>query len=254
MALLNIQAFSSVLDVETSIHVVSPKDRLDNTRRVMFFLHGAADNATTIARRTNIEDFAHRYGCTVIMPNGHKSYYTDMANGMAYYTYVAEELPELCRRLLGIEPAPADTCLVGISMGGYGALKLALRHPEKYAKVASLSGVALIQERLAQQLPPHRLREMKGIFGEQLVINPEDDLEQLLEAQSEKLKTMPVLMMCGRQDPFYGMNAAFAEMLHSRKLPVQFIQTDGGHDWAYWNSCIPELFHGFFGEEIHEHF
>ena len=70
----------------------------------------------------------------------HRSFYTDEAYGGRYWTFVSEELPELVGRFFRVSERREDTFVAGLSMGGYGALKLALRQPERFAAAASLSG------------------------------------------------------------------------------------------------------------------
>jgi len=60
---------------------------------VLYLLHGLSDDHSIWLRRTCIERYATAYGIAVVMPNGHRSYYSDMASGLKYFTYISEELP-----------------------------------------------------------------------------------------------------------------------------------------------------------------
>ena len=107
---------------------------------MLYLLHGLTDDHTGWQRYTSIERYADEAGLAVVMPAVHHSFYTDEVHGHAYWTYVSEELPALVHRLFRVSDRPEDTFAAGLSMGGYGAVKLALSHPDRYAAAASLSG------------------------------------------------------------------------------------------------------------------
>ena len=75
----------------------------------------------------------------VIMPGAERSFYADMEHGYKYWTYISEELPSIMKSFFPISDKREDTFVAGLSMGGYGAMKLAFNHPERYAAAASLS-------------------------------------------------------------------------------------------------------------------
>ena len=75
------------------------------------------------------------------MPAAGKSWYTDMAHGDAYQTYITKEVPAYCRSVFRcMSDKREDNFVAGLSMGGYGALKMALTSPDEFAGVACLSG------------------------------------------------------------------------------------------------------------------
>ena len=107
----------------------------------LFLLHGLSDDHTIWMRRTSIERYVAPLGLAVVMPNVHRSFYTDMAMGGKYWTFVSEELPRVARSLFHLSDKREDNFVAGLSMGGYGAMKMGLRKPEMFAAAASLSGV-----------------------------------------------------------------------------------------------------------------
>ena len=86
------------------------------------------------------------------MPSVGRSFYIDQPNGQHYFTYLTEELPRYLTDVFGLAPRREDTLIAGNSMGGYGAFKAALLHPERYSAAASFSGVLslAIPERLPE--------------------------------------------------------------------------------------------------------
>lgn len=97
---------------------------------MLYLLHGLSDNHSCWLRRTAVDRYAEEYGIAVVMPEVQRSFYCDMAHGPAYFTYIADELPQICQRLFRLSDKREDTFIAGNSMGGYGALKAALSRPE----------------------------------------------------------------------------------------------------------------------------
>lgn len=148
MAFFRCDLMSESLGMTTSVLVTMPDtDDLD-TAPIIYLLHGLTDNCTGWARYTQAEHLARTHSAILIMPEVQRSFYTDMACGPKYFTYVNQELQAMVRRFFGIQPNPARTYIMGLSMGGYGALKCALTAPQQYAGAAGFSSVADIKAKL----------------------------------------------------------------------------------------------------------
>lgn len=109
---------------------------------VLYLLHGLSDNSGTWTERTNVVDSAAGHRFIVVMPEGDVSWYTDSATVPTerYESYLLEELiPDVQKRYRTIEEGYARG-IAGLSMGGYGSLKMALKHPDEFALAASMSG------------------------------------------------------------------------------------------------------------------
>ncbi len=139
MALIQCDFFSETLQLSTSMNVILPQPARARYP-VLYLLHGLSDDHTTWLRRTSIERYVDPLGLAVVMPAVHRSFYSDMAHGNRYWTFVSRELPALARGFFPISSSRADTFVAGLSMGGYGAFKLALSFPQRFAAAASLSG------------------------------------------------------------------------------------------------------------------
>lgn len=249
MAIITINFRSKALDVDIAAAVISPCDGNMDTGCTLYLLHGAADNSLSWMRKTDIEKYAEKYGCTVIMPDGHKSYYTDMKNGMSYFSFISEELPQLCGKLFNIHTCRERTFIAGNSMGGYGALKCAFTNPDRYSKAVSLSGAVDIRGRISRRaaLPVHRQRELRGIFGETPEICPSDDLYKLAGTLSSEKKEGPsALSICGSSDMLADMNRSFGNYMKALPYPFQYIEKTGGHDWEFWNAQLGPMFEFLF--------
>jgi putative tributyrin esterase len=146
VTLLQIDHVSEKVGVNLPLNVILPHDiaqggRALEERKVLYLLHGLSDDASAWQRYTNIEILAQRHGLVVVMPSAGRSFYTDMANGQAYFSYITEELPAWLAASFRIGTAREQTFIAGVSMGGYGAFKAAFLRPDLFAAACSLSGV-----------------------------------------------------------------------------------------------------------------
>ena len=149
MAFLECRFFSEALGVSVTANVLLPQQTSSQIglkgvadsdgAPMLYLLHGLSDDESIWLRRTSIERYATQYGLAVIMPDGGRSYYADMFHGGKYWTYLSEELPRVMQSFFRFSTKREDTFAAGLSMGGYGAMKLALHCPEKFAAAAVLS-------------------------------------------------------------------------------------------------------------------
>jgi putative tributyrin esterase len=131
MVHLRCDFFSEALSLSTSMTVVLPQrtstqigmagSASADPPPVLYLLHGLSDDDTTWIRRTSIERYAAPLGLGVVMPQVHRSFYTDEAYGGRYWTFLSEELPDLVGSLFRVSDRPEETFVAGLSMGGYGA-------------------------------------------------------------------------------------------------------------------------------------
>ena len=153
MALINIKFASEVLGRCTNIDVIIPQKNTagqigienkaqDEKYKCLLLLHGLSDDGTIWARRTSIERYATEKGIAVILPPADRSFYTNMKYGDRFYDFISEEVPRIAREFLPISDKREDNFVAGLSMGGYGALKIGLKKPDKFAACAGLSSVA----------------------------------------------------------------------------------------------------------------
>ncbi len=211
----------------------------DDPPPILYLLHGLSDDDTIWLRRTAIERYAAELGLTVVMPAVGRSFYTDEALGLPYWTFIAEELPALVHRFLRVSAAPTGTFVAGLSMGGYGAMKLALRHPDRFAAAASLSGVLDLSE-LSEWSWPEDPRMNARIFGPDGPSRADNPLELITHADPGGL---PALWVgCGTRDPLYAGNLAFVATARARGIPITTSWTeDADHTWDLWDNEIEKV-------------
>ena len=252
MALIHCDFYSEVLGMCTSICALLPQPRsinsqieessIDQKYPVLYLLHGILDDHTSWQRNTSIESYAEPLGLAVIMPAVQRSFYTDMAYGYKYWTYLSEELPTLVQSFFHISSKREDNFVAGLSMGGYGAFKLALRHPARYAAAASLSGGLDIVS-IAKGEDEAWQREMESVFGNlNQLEGSENDLFHLAKVISEQDVDCPFLYQCcGIEDFIYQDNLRFRDHALSLNLPLTYEEGPGYHEWRYWDQQIQRV-------------
>jgi S-formylglutathione hydrolase FrmB len=176
MVLIQCEFFSEVLGLSSAMTVILPQattTQIGLSGRVrgevhptLYLLHGMSDAHTIWVRRTSLERYVAPLGLAVVMPSVHRSFYTNMVHGGNDWTFISEELPMLDRSFFPLAPQREGKFVAGLSMGGYGAFKWALSHPERFAAAASLSGPLDLVSRLKTPQDPERLAERQRIFGD----------------------------------------------------------------------------------------
>ena len=148
MAVVNLDFYSYELAMNTQATVLLPERRgVPYTSRegrpypVLYLLHGHGQDHTSWLRLTRLENYLQNSDVIVVMPNGGRGCYVDGVHSHRYGTYLTEELPCILKNWFHISDQREETMIAGMSMGGYGALRAALSHPEQYGTVVGLSSV-----------------------------------------------------------------------------------------------------------------
>lgn len=245
MAFLELNFFSESLGTQQKVSVILPQESMQGvigtenavkskTRKTLYLLHGLSDNHTTWMRMTSIERYAQEQGLCVVMPFADKSFYCDMKYGGKYYMYIAKELPKLMESFFGLSSKREDRFLAGNSMGGYGALKIALRESDSFSAVAALSAVSDIvgEKEMFRD-------EFRSVFGDELEIPESEDLF-VLAKRAEKTRQKPrVLMRVGTEDFLYDSNVKLRDFFQTLSFDYTYQETQGKHDWCFWEESIP---------------
>ncbi len=206
---------------------------------VVYLLHGLGGDQATWCQQTSIERYAEAYDAVIVMPNGDRSFYTDMANGHNYETMLVEELPEIVQNMFPVSPRREDTFVAGLSMGGYGALKLALSHPDRYAGAVGLSAPVDIRARIEVAKDPMR-QEYARIFGnvDNLISNGHD-LFNLAEKALKAPQPPKIMTACGTEDLRYDANIHFRDHMRKLNFPnYEYLEGSGAHQWSFWDKFI----------------
>ena len=256
MAFLQIQFFSGVLNVASTVNVILPEAYQgigidaggDSTPpKVLYLLHGYSDDHSIWMRRTSVERYAARHHLAVIMPAVNHSYYCNELHGERYWDYVSDELPKIMHRFLRLSDRPEDTLVAGLSMGGYGAMRLALTYPERFAAAGSFSG-AVDAIRQLNALPEARRRKWQDTLGDlSQAPGTEVDLMTLLEKNAAAPHKPRLYVSCGTADFLYGHHQAFVPALQAHGWDVTHEEKPGAtHEWGFWDEQIEKFIEWYY--------
>ncbi len=253
MSFVQCHCFSETLGMQVSFWAIVPQNTtrqigMTGTARgerfpTLYLLHGLSDDHTIWMRRTSIERYVAPLGVAVVMPAVARSFYTDMAHGYQYWTYVSEELPKLAEQLLPLSVRREDRYVAGLSMGGYGAMKLALRCPERYAAGASLSGALDMASRNDPDLAEDLRVDLTLVYGgPEKIEGSEHDLMAVASKLVKSKKPQPRLYAwCGTEDFLYQQNLAFRNHAAKIGLELTYEEGPGTHEWKHWDEQIQRV-------------
>jgi S-formylglutathione hydrolase FrmB len=241
MALIRCEFFSDVLGLSTEATVLLPQATSRQVgmggvagggrHPVLYLLHGRSDDHSIWTRRTALERYVADLDLAVVMPTGHRGFYTDQVTGYDYWTFLTEELPAVMRSFFPLSDRREETFAAGLSMGGYGALKWALRRPGDLAAAASLSGKVDV-------LDAEPTTEWRVTFGDpERAIAAGDELFALAAA-ADPAECPALYHWCGTEDRLIDENRRFREHARTLGLPITAEEGPGDHDWDAWDRMI----------------
>lgn len=246
MAFLQTQCFSKALAVQTTVNVILPEPTQgigveaasrDELPKVLYLLHGYSDDHSIWLRRTSVERYAAAHNLAVIMPAVNHSFYCNEKYGERYWDYVSDELPQVMGRFFRLSDKPEDTFVAGLSMGGYGAMKLALSFPERFAAAASFSGAVGLGDR--GQRDNDNLRR---IFGDEPIKGGDCDLFHLMEKNAGAPHKPRLYVSCGTADFLYQEFLKFVPALKKAGWDVtSYEEPDAVHEWGFWDREIAKF-------------
>jgi S-formylglutathione hydrolase FrmB len=203
-----------------------------------FFVHSGLWNLVEDQRdRHELKDFL------IATPAGGATFYINSKDGrVRYEDFLLREFFPFIEKKYRASPGRANRAISGVSMGGYGALHLAFRHPQLFSSVSAHSAALIDKLPVFLSTPQSpRSRVLGAVFG----IPPDtafwDANSPLTLARSANLSGLKIYFDCGDQDD-YGFDAGAAALdriLTARKIPHEFHIYPGRHDPAYFAAHIP---------------
>ena len=260
MAFFELRYYSKAIRTMVTVNVLLPEigkreegiGAPDKPYKTMWLLHGLNGDQNSWIANTAIERYSRERGIAVVMPCADRSWYTDTAWGAKYFTFIADELPAVCRGYFkGMSDKREDNIVLGLSMGGYGALKFALTYPDRYAYVGSLSGALDI----ARKGRPYCPEEWRSIFGFDLgeateLENTKHDIFYLTRENKKNALPFPkIYLWCGTEDSLIAINRFYRDLLTSLEIPHRYEESSGTHNWKYWDARINPALDYLLGEE-----
>lgn len=233
MASCTMQFHSLSLQKASSMNVILP-DRHESQGPfpVFYLLHGLSDDHTIWSRRTSIERYVEGLPLIVVMPDGGRGFFCDASQGAPHESHIVRDVIGFTDRFFNTIPSRQGRAIGGLSMGGYGAVKLALKFPDLFCSATSHSGVLALASR--RDLPD----ELKLILGPSYT-GGRDDVFAL--AESVPREAVPAIRFdCGIDDELLEDNRSFHGHLQTLGIPHEYEEFPGGHSWPYWDTHVQE--------------
>lgn len=203
-----------------------------------YLLHGLSDDHTIWQRRTRVEVYVERLPLLVVMPDGYRGFYTRAEQGPDYAGYIGQEVVDFIDRTFHTKRSRAARAIGGLSMGGYGALRVGLGFPERFSSITSHSGALMIGSVKRNPDDP-REREFNLLFGP----NPagtDHDLLRLARRLRDRKQLPKIRIDCGTEDFLLESNRACHAGLEKLKIPHEYQEFPGAHTWDYWDEHVRE--------------
>jgi putative tributyrin esterase len=238
MSFCDFHYYSQALQKQTAAYVLLP-DVGKPPYPVLYLLHGLSDDHTIWLRRTSIERYLANLPLIVVMPDGGRGFYTDAEAGFAYGQAIGTELIERIDRTFPTRAERDGRSVAGLSMGGYGAFRLALGNPELYCAAVSHSGALNFGHRVVygEHIRPYA-PEFTRILGAEPTGGP-NDLYSLIE-KADKASLPALRFDCGTEDHLIEANRTFKAHLDTLTIPHEYEEHPGAHNWDYWDIHIQD--------------
>lgn len=225
---------------------------------VMYLLHGAyghfRDWLKATPNKMTVKDLADRYDIIIVMPEGETfSFYLDspVNKGSQFETYITKEVVQKIDQTYRTINEKKGRAITGLSMGGHGALYLATKHPDIYAAAGSMSGAVDMGTMKDMGIDsPERIDQlMEPVFGPQGAPREVYATHAVLN-MIDKMKAngLPLIIDCGVDDFLIGPNRELHRRLVYNKVPHDYTERPGTHNWEYWENSVP--YHVLFFSKI----
>jgi S-formylglutathione hydrolase FrmB len=207
---------------------------------VIYLLHGLFGHFDNWTDKTKLAEYAAPHNFIIVTPEGGDGWYTDSVSvpNDKYESYIIQELiPEIDKKFRTVADRE-HRAIAGLSMGGYGAIKFGLKYPDKFLLVGSFSGA--LDAALRGQNHPNLRPSIMSVFGpDNSQTRKDNDIFHLLR---ESMLNLPyIYMACGTEDFLFQPNREFDELLLEKKIPHEYRELPGAHEWPFWDAQVQEF-------------
>ncbi len=258
---------SPILDKEVEYCISLPADYETSNRwyPVLYLLHGFSDDETGWTQFGEAHIIAGKLiqkgevpPMIIVMPDAGVSWYINSADGKTRYEdfFIQEFIPYI-EKTYRIRTKKEFRAIAGLSMGGYGSIIMALKHPELFTATAPLSAGILTDEEYVN-MPEDNWNKIFSIpfgnnVGEDRLTDHyyENSVLKIIESgNTEEFRKVRYYIDCGDDDFLIKGNMALHALMIDKEIPHEFRVHDGGHTWSYWRTALPEVLR-FVGESFH---
>jgi S-formylglutathione hydrolase FrmB len=243
MSVLALEWASSLLGKQTTTHILFP-DSGTPPFPTLYLLHGLGDDSSTWLRNSRLNVYLAGIPLIVVMPDGYRSFYTNHESGFRYAEHIGQELTAQIDRMLPTRAERSGRAIGGLSMGGYGAMRVGLGYADRFCSIHSHSGAlgwgtfdGDHRAKLLAARGPAFTEELRLVFGETPTGTRHDLLVLAREARDSGM--LPAIRLdCGTEDQLIDDNRKMAARLREARIDHEFHEFSGCHDWNYWDQHI----------------
>lgn len=254
-------------EVEYSIYLPADYEQSNRHYPVLYLLHGYTDDEagwTQFGEVDRIADDCIQKGdaapMVIAMPDGGVGWYINSVDGKnRYEDFFIQEFIPFIETTYRCRSEKRFRAISGLSMGGYGTLIMALKHPELFAAAAPLSAAVFTDEDL-MAIPQERWNTVLGQpLGKDVEAKDRlsayyyqnSPLKIAETADSKTLETVRFYIDCGDDDFLIKGNMALNNIMIDKKIPHEFRVRDGAHNWTYWRTALPVVL-GFVSDSFRQ--
>lgn len=235
--LITIKHTPATLEFGKQLHVLLPDTKPPKDGfKVMYVLHGYYGDFTDWLYLSNIVRFERPSDLVLVFPDGSNSYFVDHPNGLKFESYIVNDVIPLIEQTFHVCKSSESRFIAGLSMGGYGALYIGLKHAHMFSKVFSLSGVVYPKD-IFNHLSESRVYKFETLFD----VNQLSSYNLIPYAlESVKHKTF-ISLSIGKDDFLFKDNQSFHQELKSLNIPHTYIVDEGSHNWDFWDEHMKRI-------------
>jgi putative tributyrin esterase len=229
-----IRTFSQGLLREVEYTAIMPRE-IKEPPIVLLQLHGMNDDHTSWLTKSSIARWAEEYPFMIVMPSGENGYYMNWGDWANYEDYLVKDLYEHVMTTFRVNAGP--WAIGGLSMGGFGAMRLGMKYPQRFRSIWAHSGWFGTGMELYRRFPGVPLiRSMTGAIRDDVEVRP----------HAERVTSLPESMRpkigfdCGTEDPFLPMSRELDNLLTGMRIEHEFHEHPGAHTWSYWDEHVQE--------------
>ena len=232
--------YSPSMDRTEAAYIFTPKDYNITTDSfpVVYLLHGWSGAYHDWFRKEPLlPDYADKYNMIIVTPEGeYASWYLNAKEDIPshFETYIANEVPAFIEKNFRIKKDNHYHAITGLSMGGHGAMHIAINHPDKFGHMGSMSGVLDLKA-------THLIESIEKLIGPNVDENKNwRDLSVIFQLEEIDRENPPsIIFDCGLEDKYIVVNRNVNKKLTELGIPHQFNEEAGGHSWEYWKKMLP---------------
>jgi putative tributyrin esterase len=234
---------SESLGAERRYNILLPTDYETSTSRypVLYLLHGFGDDHTAWSYMTNLSGYAAGHKVIIVMPDAEKSFYVNSASDpkAKFEDLIMKDLIPYVDANYRTIPLRRARAVAGLSMGGYGAAFLGLKHYKKFAAIGSFSGAIGISRGVPEGRQVDNTKRDNAVFG---IPGSKDrvDRDPFALIETVPAAAMPMIYIaCGGQDFLIRQNREFVQLLSEKKIPYEYREiSPREHSWDFWDDQV----------------